>query len=196
VSEFIPLSATSRSQRGLEGANRQAGKRSSALRGCDDLAESRAGQRGGETLAGRSALCRRQLAREIAKKKKLVLDRPPLERPSTANQALSIDFLFDRMAEGHLTNSLSVVDDTTHEAGGTVPERAIGGIQLIRALDQSAKTRGLPKAILTDSVKNLLLPCHADLGAFRWCQLFPLNPESPTRLPTSNRLMGASRIGI
>jgi|APLak6261696175_1056226.scaffolds.fasta_scaffold00004_87 hypothetical protein len=57
----------------------------------------------------------------MAKEKKLVLDRHPLERLLAANQALSIDFVFDWMAEGHLTYSLSVVDDTTHEAGGTVP---------------------------------------------------------------------------
>jgi putative transposase len=47
-----------------------------------------------------------------------------------------------------------VVDDATHEAVAIVPERALGGNQLVRILEQLAGTRGLPKAIRTDSDKE------------------------------------------
>lgn len=89
------------------------------------------------------------------KRKKIpVSDRHPLERPSSANQVWSMDFVFDRTAEGRVIKSLTIVDDATHEAVAIVPERAIGGMQLTRVLDQLAKTRGLPKAIRTDNGKE------------------------------------------
>jgi len=86
------------------------------------------------------------------KRKKIpVSDRHSLERPSAANQVWSMDFVFDRTVEGRVIKSLTVIDDATHEAVAIIPERAIGGMQFPRALDQLAKTRGFPKAIRTDN---------------------------------------------
>lgn len=62
------------------------------------------------------------------RRKKIPLrDRHPLERPTSANQVWSMDFVFDRTAEGRSIESLTVVDDATHEAVAIVPERALGG---------------------------------------------------------------------
>jgi hypothetical protein len=38
-----------------------------------------------------------------------------------------MDFVFDRTAEGRSVESLTVVDDATHEAVAIVAERALGG---------------------------------------------------------------------
>lgn len=116
------------------------------------------------------------------KRKKIpVADRHPLERPLAANQVWSMDFVFDRTAEGRVIKNLTVVDDATHEAVAIVPERAMGGQQLVRILDQLAKTRGLPKAIRTDNGKEfcsraLLTWAHA-LGV----QLFLIEPGKPNQ---------------
>ena len=60
------------------------------------------------------------------KRKKIpVADRHPLERPLAANQVWSMDFVFDRTAEGRVIKNLTVVDDATHEAVAIVPERAL-----------------------------------------------------------------------
>ena len=89
------------------------------------------------------------------RRKKIPLaDRHPLERPTAANQVWSMDFVFDRTAEGRSIKNLTVVDDATHEAVAIVPERSLGGNQLVRILDQLAATRGLPKAIRTDNGKE------------------------------------------
>ena len=70
------------------------------------------------------------------RRKKIPLsDRHPLERPTGANQVWSMDFVFDRTAEGRSIKSLTVVDDATHEAVAIVPERALGGNQLVRILE-------------------------------------------------------------
>lgn len=52
-----------------------------------------------------------------------------------ANQVWSMDFVFDRTAEGRTLKNLTVVDDATHEAVAIVAERAMGGTQLTRILD-------------------------------------------------------------
>lgn len=64
------------------------------------------------------------------RKKVPVSDRHPLGRPQAANQVWSMDFVFDRTAEGRVIKNLTVVDDATHEAVAIVPERAIGGQSL------------------------------------------------------------------
>lgn len=65
--------------------------------------------------------------RRRRRKKVPVADRQPLGRPLSANQVWSMDFVFDRTAEGRVIKCLTVVDDATHEAVAIVPERAIGG---------------------------------------------------------------------
>ncbi len=77
------------------------------------------------------------------RKKIPLAERHPLEPPLAANQVWSIDFVFDRTAEGRSIKNLTVVDDATHEAVAIVPERAMGGNQLVRILDKLATTRGL-----------------------------------------------------
>ena len=116
------------------------------------------------------------------KRKKIPLsERHPLARPTTPNQVWSMDFVFDRTAEGRSIKSLTVVDDATHEAVAIVPERALGGHQLVRILEQLAITRGLPKAIRTDNGKEfcsraMLMWAHA-----RSVQLFLIEPGKPNQ---------------
>ena len=70
--------------------------------------------------------------RRRRRKKVPVGDRQPLIRPGAANEVWSMDFVFDRSAEGRVIKCLTIVDDATHESVAIVPERAIGGQQLIR----------------------------------------------------------------
>ena len=116
------------------------------------------------------------------KRKKIpVADRHPLERPLVANQVWSMDFVFDRTAEGRVIKSLTVVDDATHEAVAIVPERAMGGMQLTRALDRIAKTRGLPKAIRTDNGKEFCSRAMQTWAHNRGVQLFLIEPGKPNQ---------------
>ncbi|OWB26127.1 transposase, partial [Xanthomonas oryzae pv. oryzicola] len=43
-------------------------------------------------------------------------ERAPLLRPAQANQVWSMDFVFNRTAEGRAIKCLVIVDDATHEA--------------------------------------------------------------------------------
>jgi len=92
--------------------------------------------------------------RRRKRKKVPVGERQPLVRPEVANAVWSMDFVFDRSADGRVIKCLTIVDDATHEAVAIVPERAISGQQVTRILDRLAATRGLPRVIRTDNGKE------------------------------------------
>ena len=108
-------------------------------------------------------------------------DRCPLGRPSAANQVWSMDFVFDRTAEGRSIKSLTVVDDATHEAVAIVPERALGGLHLVRILDQLACTRGLPQAIRTDNGREFCGRVMLNWAYERGIKLFLIEPGKPNQ---------------
>lgn len=92
--------------------------------------------------------------RRRKRKKVPIGERQPLERPEQANEVWSMDFVFDRSADGRSIKSLTIVDDATHESVAIEPERAISGRQATRILDRLAQTRGLPQVIRTDNGKE------------------------------------------
>lgn len=100
------------------------------------------------------------------KRKKIPIgERQPLYRPEQADQVWSMDFVFDRSADGRVIKCLTVVDDATHEALAVVAERAIGGDLLTRIMDRLCQERGYPKVIRTDNGKEfcgraMLSWCH------------------------------------
>jgi transposase InsO family protein len=61
--------------------------------------------------------------RRRKRKKVPIGDRQPLFRPLAANAVWSMDFVFDRTAEGRVLKCLMIVDDATHEALAVEVER-------------------------------------------------------------------------
>ena len=92
--------------------------------------------------------------RRRKRKKVLPYERQPLVRPVAANKVWSMDFVFDRTAEGRVIKCLTIVDDATHEAVAIEVERAISGLGVIGVLDRLALARGLPEVIRTDNGKE------------------------------------------
>ena len=116
------------------------------------------------------------------KRKKIpVADRQPLARPQKANQIWSMDFVFDRTAEGRVIKCLTIVDDATHEAVAIAPERAIGGLMLTRLLDELAVHRGLPRAIRTDNGKEFCSRAMLTWAHARGVKLFLIEPGKPNQ---------------
>lgn len=115
------------------------------------------------------------------RKKVPVSDRHPLARPPRANQVWSMDFVFDRTADGRVIKCLTIVDDATHEAVAIVPERAIGGYVLTRILDRLAVTRGLPQAIRTDNGKEFCGRIMLNWAHARGVKLFLIQPGKPNQ---------------
>lgn len=89
--------------------------------------------------------------RRRKRKKVPMADRQPLGRPDQANEVWSMDFIFDRVADGRAIKCLGIVDDATGECVALVPARAMSGHRVSRVLDALALTRGLPKVIRSDN---------------------------------------------
>ncbi len=119
--------------------------------------------------------------RKRRRKKVPVSDRQPLGRPMAANQIWSMDFVFDRTAEGRVIKCLTVVDDATHEAVAIVPERAISGHALTRILDRLAVQRGVPQAIRTDNGKEFCGRAMLTWAHARGVRLFLIQPGKPNQ---------------
>jgi len=92
--------------------------------------------------------------RRRKRKKVPMAERQPLARPQSPNVVWSMDFVFDRTAEGRVIKCLTVVDDATHEAVVIEVERSISGIGVTRVLDRLASGRGLPQVIRSDNGKE------------------------------------------
>jgi transposase InsO family protein len=75
-----------------------------------------------------------QLQLRRRKRKKVPMgERQPLIRPQVADEVWSMDFVFDRSADGRVIKCLTIVDDATHEAVAVRPERAISGHAVTRS---------------------------------------------------------------
>ena len=119
--------------------------------------------------------------RRRRRKKVPVADRQPLGRPLSANQVWSMDFVFDRTADGRVIKSLTMVEDATHESVAIVPERAIGGHALTRILDRLALERGLPQAIRTDNGKEFCGRSMLNWAHACGVKLFLIEPGKPNQ---------------
>lgn len=108
-------------------------------------------------------------------------ERQLLLRPSQANQVWSMDFVFDRTAEGRVIKCLVIVGDATHEAVTIEVERAISGHGVTRVLDRLAHSRGLPKVILTDNDKEFCGRAMVAWAHARGVQLRLIQPGKPNQ---------------
>ena len=119
--------------------------------------------------------------RRRKRKKVPTCDRQPLLRPLKANEVWSMDFVFDRTADGRVIKCLTVVDDATHEAVTVVPERAIGGEPLTQILDQLGFERGSPHVIRTDNGKEFCGRAMLNWAHQRGVQLWQIQPDKRNR---------------
>ena len=119
--------------------------------------------------------------RRRKRKKVLVSERQPLLRPSRANEVWSMDFVFDRTAEGRVIKCLTIVDDATHESVAIEVERAISGHGVSRVLDRLALSRGLPKVIRTDNGKEFCGKAMVAWAHEHGVQLRLIEPGKPNQ---------------
>ena len=132
--------------------------------------------------------------RRRRRKKVPVSDRQPLGRPMAANQVWSMDFVFDRTADGRVIKCLTVVDDATHESVAIEPERAIGGNALTRILDRLAIRRGLPQAIRTDNGKEFCGKAMLTWAHAAWCEIVP-DPAGQAQSERVHRVVQRAHAG-
>ena len=123
-----------------------------------------------------------QLQVRRRKRKKVALgERQPLLRPTAANQVWSMDFVFDRTADGRVLKCLTMVDDATHEAVAIEVDRAISGHGVVRVLERLALSRGLPRVIRTDNGKEFCGKTMLEWAFMRGIALRLIEPGKPNQ---------------
>ena len=128
------------------------------------------------------------------KRKKIpAADRHPLARPLAANQVWSMDFVFDRTADGRVLKALVIVDDATHELVAIEVERAISGHGVARILDRLAVQRGLPRVIRTDNGKEFCGKAMLEWAHARGVAMRLIEPGKPNQNAYVESLNGRLR---
>ncbi|PJL79284.1 hypothetical protein B9Y88_03280 [Stenotrophomonas maltophilia] len=112
---------------------------------------------------------------------RLAGERQPLLRPERANQVWSMDFVFDRTADGRVLKALTIVDDATHESVAIEVERAISGHGVVRILERLAIQRGLPEVIRTDNGKEFCGKAMLEWAHVRGIALRLIEPGKPNQ---------------
>ena len=131
--------------------------------------------------------------RRKRRKRLLVRDRVPLPVPNRPNQRWSMDFMSDQLATGRRFRILNIVDDHTRECVGQIVDLSISGERVTRLLDQLARDRGLPGAIVIDNG-----PEFTSKAMFLWSQrtgvqLRFIQPGKPIQNPFVESFNGKVR---
>ena len=131
--------------------------------------------------------------RRRKRKKVPIGERQPLLRPRRANEVWSMDFIFDRTADGRVIKCLVIVDDATHEVVAIEVERAISGHGVSRVLDRLAISRGLPQVIRTDNGKEFCSRTMVAWAHERGVALRLIQPGKPNQNAYVESLNGRLR---
>ena len=75
----------------------------------------------------------------------------PLTVPCAANERWSLDFMQDCLADGRRIRLLNIVDDYTRECLKIEVDTSLGGVRVVRALNEIIAERGCPRLLLSDN---------------------------------------------
>lgn len=77
--------------------------------------------------------------------------RQPLPEAVAANQVWSVDFMNDALSSGRRFRTLNIVDDYTRECLAIEVDTSLGGMRVVRVLEELKQRRGLPRQIRSDN---------------------------------------------
>jgi putative transposase len=77
--------------------------------------------------------------------------RQPVPEAVAANQVWSVDFMTDALSSGRRFRTLNIVDDYTRECLAIEVDTSLGGVRVVRVLEELKQRRGLPRQIRSDN---------------------------------------------
>jgi putative transposase len=92
-----------------------------------------------------------QLRTKLPRRRKMVITRVTRIKPVRANQAWSMDFVADQLADGSKFRSLTIVDVYTREALAIEVGSSLRGEHVVATLNRLAAKRGTPTCLLVDN---------------------------------------------
>lgn len=92
-----------------------------------------------------------QLRTKLPRRRKMVVTRVTRIKPTRTNQAWSMDFVADQLADGSRFRSLTIVDIYTREALAIEVGTSLRGEHVVATLNRLAARRGAPSCLLVDN---------------------------------------------
>ncbi len=92
-----------------------------------------------------------QLRSKLPKRRKMVVSRQAKIKPMRANEAWSMDFVADQLADGRKFRTLTIVDVFTKESLAIEVGQRLRGEHVVDALNRLAAQRGAPKYLFVDN---------------------------------------------
>lgn len=89
--------------------------------------------------------------RSRRRRKMAAVARSPMTCPLCPNERWSMDFVHDTLASGRVFRTFTLVDDVSRESPAIDVDYSIPGERVVHTLDQVARKRGFPKAIVCDN---------------------------------------------
>jgi len=115
-----------------------------------------------------------------SRKKKVPAVRVALQAPKLPDEVWSMGFVSDSFFNGRRFRVLTVVDDFTKECPMLLAETSIPGQRVVRALDELALIRGLPRVIRTDNGPEFTSRAFLEWAYKRGIKLDFIRPGKPT----------------
>src|SRR5258707_13526286 len=94
----------------------------------------------------------RLMVRRRRGRKRALGTRAPMTLPIRINQRWSLDFVSDTLSDGRRFRILCIVDDFSRECLAAAVDTSLGGVRVVRELDQLTLERGTPKVMVSDNV--------------------------------------------
>jgi len=88
-------------------------------------------------------------------RKRALGTRAPMTLPNAINQRWSLDFVSDALSDGRRFRILCIVDDFSRECLATVVDTSLGGVRVVRELEQLRFERSTPTMIVSDNGTEL-----------------------------------------
>lgn len=114
--------------------------------------------------------------------RKRLWQRPkPLLAAVKPGERWSIDFVSDRLASGRRFRALTIVDDCPRECPAILVDTSIGGIRVVRLMEELKAIRGLPASIVCDNGPESTSKAFLAWAQERGIDLQFIQPGKPTQ---------------
>jgi len=107
--------------------------------------------------------------------------RTPLERPTGANQAWTMDFTKDRLASGRNFRTLNLMDGYTREALWIEVDTSLPGPRVVRVLEWLKQSRGVPGVIQVDNGPEFISQALDQWALANGVRLHFIEPGKPVQ---------------
>jgi putative transposase len=122
------------------------------------------------------------LALPRKRQKRRLWQRPkPLLPATVPGQRWSIDFVSDRIEGGRRFRALTIVDDCSRESPAILVDTSIGGVRVVRLMEELGETTGLPATIVLDNGPEFTSRAFLTWAEKRGIELRFIQPGKPTQ---------------